>query len=35
MEYVINTINIYGYIYNYYKQKETPKFIDYLKKERT
>ena len=29
------TINIYGYIYNYYKQKETQKFIDYLKKERT
>lgn len=29
------TINIYGDIYNYYKQKETPKFIDYLKKERT
>ena len=29
------TINIYGDIYNYYKQKETQKFIDYLKKERT
>lgn len=28
------TINIYGDIYNYYKQKETQKFIDYIKKER-
>ena len=28
------TINTYGDIYNYYKQKETQKVIDYLKKER-
>lgn len=28
------TINIYGDIYNYYKQKETQKVIDYLKRER-
>jgi len=28
------TINTYGDIYNYYKQKETQKVIDYLKRER-
>ena len=28
------TINTYGDIYNYYKQKETQKIIDYLKRER-